>query len=150
MVIAAAHSQLRMVVADPRANLDACPEVERRIRYRTGRLRQRDRAGINGEEMICRHGEAMIENIPARPRTGQIEKAVIGEIDHGGAIGPRRHVEHKLHRPGKTPGHLHFQRAGISFLAMSAGVGKRHGRMISIFDRDNPPVAAIEALQPAM
>ena len=130
VIVAAAHPQLRMVVADPRADLDACAEVERRAGHRAGRLRQRDRAGIDGEEMIRRHGEVMIENIPARARAGQIEKAVIGEIDHGGTIGPRRHVEPEFHRSGKTPGHLHFQRAGIAFLAIGAGVGKRHGRMI--------------------
>ncbi len=100
--------------------------------------------------MIRRHGEVMIENIPARPRTGQIEKAVIGEIDHARTIGPRRHVEHEFHRPGKAPGHLHVQRAGIALLAIGTGVGKRHGRMICILDRDNPPVAAIKTLQPAM
>src|SRR6185369_2830503 len=57
MVIAATHAQLRMVVANPRADLEAGTEVERRAGHRAGRLRQRDSAGIDGKEMIRRHGE---------------------------------------------------------------------------------------------
>src|SRR6185369_4881776 len=70
MVITAAHSQLRMVVANPRTDLDACPKVEWRIGDRAGRLWQRDRAGIDGEEMVRCHGEVMVENAAARARAG--------------------------------------------------------------------------------
>ena len=139
-----------MVVANPRADLDACAEIERRIGHGAGRLRQRDCAGVDGEEMIRRHGEMMIENVLARARTGQIEKAVVGEIDHGRPIGPRRHVERQLHRSGQAPGHLHVERAGITLFAVGAGMRECHGRTVAVLDRDNPPVAAIETFQPAM
>src|SRR6267142_6184441 len=46
MVIAAAKPELRMVVADTRADFDTVAEVEWRAGHRARRLRQRDGAGV--------------------------------------------------------------------------------------------------------
>src|ERR1700733_12898671 len=92
----------------------------------------------------------MIENSAGRARPGQIEEAMIGEIDHGRAIGPRRHVERELHRPRETPRHLYLQRTGIALFAIGAGARESDRRASPLLDRDNPPVVTIEALGPAM
>src|SRR5882672_8768691 len=51
---------------------------------------------------------------------------------------------------GQAPCHLHLQRAGIALLAVGTGARKRHGRTRAIVDRDNPPVAPVESVRPAM
>ena len=100
--------------------------------------------------MIRGDGKTMIENIAGRAGAGQIEEAVIGEIDDRGAIGPRRHVEREFHRPGQAPGHLDLQHAGIALFTIGAGTRKGYCRTRALLDPDNPPVVAIETLGPAM
>ena len=150
VIIAAAISQLRMIVADARTDLGAGTKIERGAGNGAGRLLQRNRGGVDREKIIRGDGKAMIENVARRACPGQIEEAMIGEIDHGRTVGPRRHVERELHRRRQTPRHLYLQRAGITLFAIGAGAREGYRRTSALLDRDNPPNVAIEALGSAM
>src|SRR2546421_104225 len=133
-------TQLRMIVADPRADLDAGTEVERCARNGARWLSQRDGDSIDGEKMVGSEREAMIQNVAVRACAGEIEETVVGEIDHGGAIGPRRHVKYKFHRRRETPGYVDLQCAGITLFSVGAGANEGNRGMLALLDRGDSPV----------
>ena len=92
----------------------------------------------------------MVENPAAALDAGEIEEAVIGQIDDGRLVGHRGHFHRKLGAAGNAVGDVGLELAGIALLAVRADIGQRDEGRGSLADGGDGPGLAVEAGQPAM
>ena len=79
--------------------------------------------------VIRSDGEAVVENAAAIGLdAGEIEEAVIGQVDDGRLVGHRGKRHRKFRGAGNAVGEAGRERAGIAFLAVRADIGQRDER----------------------
>nr|WP_254453605.1 hypothetical protein [Siccirubricoccus sp. G192] len=144
MVVAAGDPQLRIGLADARADAAGCQEIEGRAGHRT-QLPGRDQGRIHGREASGGKGERMVQDVAA---AGQVEVAVVGEVEHGRPAGAGLIVDRERAIPCQRIAHRNPQRAGEALVAVRAEM--REGQRTAARLRRRLPQRPVEALRPAM
>ena len=93
-------------------------------------------------------GEDLKTLIEDRPGggTGEIEVAVIGEVEHGRRVGPRLIVDAQLPAGQEPVGNLHLEPAGKALLAVGAGISEDSAGAARLGQRLDLPDPGDEAL----
>ena len=97
---------------------------------------RRDQAGIDGRIAVGNQGQLVAEDV-ARP-AGQVEVAVMGQVDHRRLVGLRLVGDDQLVAVGQDVGDDGLEVSGVALLAVPAEVGEPDADAGRVADRLRP------------
>src|SRR3954452_3369086 len=150
VIIAMTAFDLRIVGANTRANWMCLTEVERRAVDGMRWTGQRDRGLVDCEIMVGRQRQTMIQDAGARGDPVEIEEAVICQVDDRRTGRPGAESDGQFHRPGQLIGDADIEPPRIVRLAVRADIKHRDRRPGAVFDGNDLPELAVEAVGAAM
>ena len=148
VVVVVAHRRRARHLADARPDGREAREVHHRAAHRRD-LAGRDQRVVHRREPV-RHQHQFVAEDVALPVAGQVEVAVVRQVDDGRLVGGRGVVEPQLVPVGQRVGDRGRQRARVAFLHVRAHVGELHGGAVGRRHDLRPPHALVEALHAAV
>ena len=143
VIVAAGEAELLVIVVDARADAFGGGEIEGRALHRP-QLAGRDELRIHRREARGSYLEGVTENV-ADARAGEIEVAVLGEIDRRRRIGCRKEVDDDLAVGGQRVRDACSHFARIAFIAVGTDVVEPQADVLAV---SKGPVVHTALLKP--